>query len=136
MAETAYQRARDANDLIERMEPPEKVSNMLPKMLKMVPALMFAGFIVVLAAFGMSIVTADHMGNAVGLMDPDNPQPSEAQEERRSAAELQPLIAPLAFVGMALLLFGITITLMAIAGALRTMGSNVVGLILEHEAPE
>lgn len=134
MADAVLNRARDADELIERMQPPEKVANMLPKMLKMVPALMFIGFILVIAGFGLSISVADSAGQAVDhVRDGNQDQALQAQQD---AAQLQPLIAPIAFLGMATLLFGITITLMAIAGALRTMGSNVVGLILEHESPE
>lgn len=131
MAATPLQRARDADKLIERMEPPDPVANMLPKMLKAVPALMFVGLILVVAAFGLSITVADSAGEAVGHMREGNTD--QAQQAQEEVAQLRPMIAPIAFVGMATLLFGISITLMAIAGALRTMGENLVGLILEHE---
>lgn len=132
MSATALERAQEADQLIERMEPPDPVANMLPRMLKAVPALMFVGLILVVAAFGMSIAVADSAGNAVAHQRQGNVD--QAQEAQQSVAELQPLIAPIAFVGMATLLFGISVTLLAIAGALRTMGENLVGLILEHEA--
>lgn len=132
MSATALERAQEADQLIERMEPPDPVANMLPRMLKAVPALMFVGLILVVAAFGMSIAVADSAGNAVAHQRQGNVD--QAQEAQQSVAELQPLIAPVAFVGMATLLFGISVTLLAIAGALRTMGENLVGLILDHEA--
>lgn len=133
MAETVLQRAQKADQLIEKMTPPAKLQNMLPKMFKMVPMFMILGLILVLVAFGMGISAADSMGDAVGLMDPDSPDAAAANEAQEDAARLTPLLAPTAFVGMALILFGISVTLLAIAGALRTMGTNVVGLILEHE---
>lgn len=130
MTATVLERATKADEMIERMEPPTKVATMLPKMLKMVPLLMFLGFAVVLAGLALGVVAADAAGTLAAL-EPGTPQ---FEDTARDARYFGALVAPVAFTGMALLLFGITITLLAIAGALRTMGNNVVGLILEHES--
>lgn len=129
MTTTVLERATKADEMIARMEPPTKVATMLPKMLKMVPLFMFLGFLVVLAGLVIGVTAADAAGN-LAAMDPGTQQ---FEDTARDARFFGTLIAPLAFTGMALLLFGITITLLAIAGALRTMGNNVVGLILDHE---
>lgn len=130
-SETVIERAEDTDQLAEDMEPPSAFASMLPKMMNMVPPLMMMGLLVLIAGLGLGIWNADLVGDAVGTA------PGEGSfESMRDAQILQAWLQPFLFLGMGLILFSISVTLLGIATGLRKMVQNVVGLILEHEPVE
>lgn len=129
--ETVIERARDTDELAEDMEPPSAFASMLPKMMKMVPPLMMMGLLILLTGLGLGIYGADLVGDAIG-----QGVAGEGADEFRDAQTLQAWLPSFEFLGMGLILFSISITLLGIATGLRKMVQNVVGLIIEHETVE
>lgn len=128
---TVEERARDMDELIEAMDPPEMMGNMLPKMMKMVPPLMMMGFLVLLVGLGLGVYGSTLVDNAI---NPGASPPVEVTEDFETAQVLAAWLPSFEFLGMGLILFSISITLLGIATALRKMGANVVGLIIKYES--
>lgn len=129
--ETVLERARDTEELADDMEPPGMFASMLPKMMNIVPPLMMMGLVVLLVGLGLGIWNADMVGDAIGTAPGDG-----SFEDMRDARVLQAWLQPFLFLGMGLILFSISVTLLGIATGLRKMVANVAGLILEHETVE
>lgn len=130
-ADTVRQRARDADELIDDMEPPSMFRKMLPNMMKMVPPLMLMGLMVLLVGLGLGIWGADLVGDGIGTA------PGEGSfEDLKDAQVLSAWLQPFLFLGMGLILFSISVTLLSIATGLRKTASNIAGLIVEHESVE
>lgn len=125
------QRAQETEELADDMEPPGPFSNMLPKMMNMVPPLMLAGLLILMTGLGLGIWGADLVGDAVGTA------PGQGSfESMKDAQVLQAWLQPFLFLGMGLILFSISVTLLGIATGLRKTASNIAGLIIEHEGVE
>lgn len=129
--ETVLERAKDTDELAEDMEPPSAFASMLPKMMKMVPPLMMMGLLILLVGLGLGIYNADLVGDAIGAG-----VQGDGAQDFQDAQVLQAWLPSLEFLGMGLILFSISITLLGIATGLRKMVQNVVGLIIEHETVE
>lgn len=129
--ETVLERAKDTDELAEDMEPPSMFAKMLPKMMNMVPPLMIMGLMVLLVGLGLGIWNADLVGDAIGTAPGDG-----SFESMKDARVMQAWLQPFLFLGMGLILFSISVTLLGIATGLRKMVSNVAGLIIEHESVE
>lgn len=130
-SDTVLERAKDTDELAEDMEPPGPFADMLPKMMNMVPPLMMMGLLVLLTGLGLGIWNADMVGDAIGTA------PGEGSfQDMKDARVLQAWLQPFLFLGMGLILFSISVTLLGIATGLRKMVSNVAGLIIKHESAE
>lgn len=105
------------------MKPIGMFRAMLPVMSKMAPPLMLMGFMVLIAGLVLGVYGADLVSGGV----------AGDRGDMRDAQVLAAWLPSLEFLGMGLILFAISVTLLAIATALRTMGGNIVGLILKHE---
>lgn len=125
---TVRQRAEDTDELIDKMEPPSMFAKMLPKMMKMVPPLMLMGILILATGLGLGIWGADLVGDGIGTAPGDG-----SFTDLKDAQVLSAWLQPFLFLGMGLILFSISITLLGIATGLRKIAGNVVGLILEHE---
>lgn len=130
-ATTARQRAEETDELIDAMEPPSAFAAMLPTMMKLVPPMMIAGLLILGTGLGLGVWGADLVGDAIGTA------PGQGSfDSMKDAQVLDAWLQPFLFLGLGLILFSISITLLGIAAGLRTMVSNVAGLILEHEPAE
>jgi hypothetical protein len=129
--ETVYETAKDGNELAEDLSPPGAFSTMLPKMMNVVPPLMIMRLLVLLTGLGLGIWTADLVGTAIG----EGVQGAGAGDFE-TAQVMGAWLPSFEFLGMGLILFSISVTLLGIATGLRTMLANTTQLILEHEEPE
>lgn len=125
-AATLPDRARAFAEYLEDIQPPSMFRSMLPRMVKMAPVIWAMGFLLVLAGFGVGIYQADQMGKA---LDPRS-GPPPTTDFFAEATTIGPWLGPLQLLGLGMMLFGISVTVLGIAVVLRNMGEEAAGVFL------